>query len=243
MTDYRNTLYKNYVSTFKDGTGAVEPRCARIADYHKRNFISKIQNLPKNSLIIDLGCGAGQLLQSLSEAGFKNIRGIDCSPEQVARAQSNNLDVVCDDVFTYLRELEIKASAIFAIDFIEHFTKEELFTLGNQVMKNLEPGGLFIMQTPNGKSPNALRNIYGDMTHMTILSDESAEQWLKGIGFEIAETKSSEHARTSWRDYLRISIRSFLLKSQQLRLFFITGRKESSLGENLLVVARKASYT
>jgi 2-polyprenyl-3-methyl-5-hydroxy-6-metoxy-1,4-benzoquinol methylase len=41
----------------------------------------------RNVAILDLGCGHGALIHLARQEGYKNIRGVDGSPEQVAAAK------------------------------------------------------------------------------------------------------------------------------------------------------------
>jgi SAM-dependent methyltransferase len=38
-------------------------------------------NVPNNSILLDIGCGKGRVLMIASEFGFKEVRGVDFSPE------------------------------------------------------------------------------------------------------------------------------------------------------------------
>ena len=75
------------------------------------------------------------------------------------------------------------------MDIIEHFKKEELFDLLTLIYQALRPGGLFIIQTPNGDGllPNYV--IYGDLTHFTILSPLSLKHILTFTGFTEIKVK------------------------------------------------------
>ncbi len=57
----------------------------------RHTILSMIENLPKDSKIIDIGCSGGVLLNALKSHGFSNITGIDFSPEAIDKCKKNNI--------------------------------------------------------------------------------------------------------------------------------------------------------
>lgn len=106
----------------------------------------------------------------LHSEGFTNVKGIDLSAEQVRLARERGLAVEVANAVTYLETTPETFDAILALDFVEHFSKAELLSLMPLIYSRLNPGGLLILQTPNGQGlfPNQI--IYGDFTHLTIFS-------------------------------------------------------------------------
>lgn len=241
MKDFRSSLYSSYVSQFKGRSGIFDTHNPRVVAYYEKNYLPVFENLSPDAPILELGCGNGQFLAVLKEAGFQCCKGIDVSEEQVDLARQQGLPVSSEDVFEYLENLSGKYSAIVAVDFFEHFSKAELLQLGSLLVEALEAGGILILQTPNGKSPFALRNIYGDLTHLTIFSDESAGQWLAAAGFSRIRASSPEPVSINCKDTIRRVARKLVLCCLRWKTFLVTGRRESVLGENLMVVAEKNS--
>jgi predicted TPR repeat methyltransferase len=68
--------------------------------------------------ILDLGCGHGALVHLARQAGYRNIRGVDVAPEQVAAAKRLGIDeVVQKDLMETLRSLADEAQdCIVAFD-------------------------------------------------------------------------------------------------------------------------------
>ena len=58
--------------------------------YHRQlhHYWDKFLNIPKDSEILDLGCGWGDILLFLKNKGFTNCYGIDSSPQHVEIAKS-----------------------------------------------------------------------------------------------------------------------------------------------------------
>lgn len=241
IEDFRKSLYSSYVSKFKRSSAATLDNVPRRRAYHQRNFLSLMAELGKDDPVLELGCGAGKLLKSLKENGYTNCRGIDVSQEQVAIAEQNGVSAECTDVFRYLEDNSAAFKGIIAVDFFEHFNKNEVIRLGTLLHSALCENGILILQTPNGKSPYALRNIYGDLTHLTIFSDESIKQWLHAAGFAEIRVASSVPANLTLGDKLRGLARSLMLSCWRWKAFIVTGRMETVVGENLVAVAKRGS--
>lgn len=239
MDDFRKPLYDSYVSLFKKPSENKAHDGARLAQYNRKNFIGLISQYSKDVEILDLGCGSGRLLAALQGDGWFNAKGIDVSSEQIVSAVAAGIPAVCEDAFEYLRKNKGRYHIIFAIDFVEHFSRDEVLTLGQLIFEGLRPGGFLIIQTPNGKSPFALRNIYGDLTHLCIFSDESIRQWLKGSGFTHIKAESPSIVSLGWKDKIRGFLRAVIITLTRLIYFIVTSRREKNIGENLLVQAKK----
>ena len=65
----------------------------------------------------------------------------------------------------------------------EHFSRNELLRLTPLLYAALEPGGRLLVQTANGAGLFARQVIYGDLTHMTVLTPNSLAQLLRPVGF------------------------------------------------------------
>ena len=192
MKDYRSILYEKYVSQFKEHAGTLRPEERnRLWTAFEYRYLPYITDMNSSCRILELGCGPGYLLQFLKEQGFHNVQGIDVSAEQVGIAKELGCDAIEADVFEYLLSSEGVYDVIIAVDFVEHFYREELIELLGKVEQAVRPGGCFILQTPNGEGLFSRQMIYGDLTHCTILTPNSLKQVLQFAGFvevEFSET-------------------------------------------------------
>jgi 2-polyprenyl-3-methyl-5-hydroxy-6-metoxy-1,4-benzoquinol methylase len=184
MKDIREPIYRRYYSTFKRGEPRERFGFLHLKLWYNEKYLPLLKGQKRDEPLLDLGCGQGFMLRYLKSAGFTDLTGIDISEEQVEKAKSNGFNAINADAFTYLKENENRFGIIVAIDLIEHFKKEELFELLNLIHRGLKPGGLFVMQTPNGEGLMPGYVIYGDLTHFTILSPLSLKHILTVTGFE-----------------------------------------------------------
>src|SRR5215831_768004 len=184
-TDFRKRLYDRYVSEFKGAevaySAAGERNWRTWADRRLRPFLA---DLPRSSRVLELGCGPGWMLAYLRDLGFGSVEGIDISQEQVDLATSRGVSARVADVFRTLEESPNAYDLVIAIDFVEHFSKDELSRLVPLVRSALRPGGAFVVQTPNGEGLFPRQIIYGDFTHLTILTPNSLEQLFRIHGFD-----------------------------------------------------------
>lgn len=182
--ELREVLYGSYRSGFKAVDEVVPAPLTRGQTAALRQFIDPfLVGLPKSAAILDLGCGDGALLAHLRAGGFTNASGVDGSVEQARAAQARGVSAEQGDLFEALAAAPAAFDAILMIDVIEHMTKPELARLGRLLRSALRPGGLLIVQTPNGEGIGAGRIVHGDLTHETIFNESSLGQYLRAFGF------------------------------------------------------------
>ena len=77
------------------------------------------------------------------------------------------MDIVEADAIGWL-EAQPPASleVVFAIDFIEHISKDDFMRVLQAGHRALAPGGLMIFRYPNGDSPFVGLNLFNDITHV-----------------------------------------------------------------------------
>ena len=194
--EFRNRAYGCYVSGFKQAVTTSNAgdliSAQRYRRYLNRRLTPWLQAMPKNASIADLGCGDGMLLRVFQEMGFENLQGVEASPEMHRLCQVTFPAVEQGDLRAYLRNKVGAFNVIALFDVLEHFTREEAVELLEEVNAALRPGGLFLLQLPNGDSPFAQAVFAGDITHETLYTRGSLSHLLTMGGFELIEV--DEHS-------------------------------------------------
>jgi SAM-dependent methyltransferase len=185
--DYREQYYGKYFST------QVQPRGGLLSQQDQFNWIKgtlqRIQKwLPedRHAPILDVGCGTGMLLSLYTQLGYKDLTGIDISPEQVALSKilCPEAAIVQDDVKEFLANKVEQYFLISAFDIIEHFRKDEIMPILALLFRALQPGGRLILQMPNAESPWFGSVAYGDFTHEWFFTPTGLEAVLCMTGFD-----------------------------------------------------------
>jgi SAM-dependent methyltransferase len=184
METYRERIYQYYVT-------AMERDCAISRDWlrsrepYLRHIIRQHFPQDRKARILDLGCGHGTLLYFCRLEGYDQVSGVDRSPQQAAKARELGIEGVQQgDLLTTLRTLpDASQDVVIAYDVIEHFSKEELLPLIDEVRRVLRSGGRWLIHAPNGESPFHGRIRYGDFTHENIFTRDSLAQVLMASGF------------------------------------------------------------
>ena len=115
--------------------------------------------------VLDIGCGRGELLELLRDAGVP-ARGVDLDPGMVARCVEKDLDVVLGDGVAALEALPDESlGAVFCAQVIEHLPYADFQRLFALAVRRVRPGGCFIAETVNPHSAIALKHFWLDLTH------------------------------------------------------------------------------
>ncbi len=105
QTDFRNELYKRYDSTYKIHISNFDEQLIQnMWQWFDKKYLPLISSYPKESRILELGCGRGYLLEYLRKKGFKNLKGIDISEEQISLARKKGFDVEIADATEFLQK-------------------------------------------------------------------------------------------------------------------------------------------
>jgi O-antigen chain-terminating methyltransferase len=146
-----------------------------------------VEDFREAAPVLDIGCGRGELLALLREAGIE-ARGIDADADMVAFARGESLDVEQADLLEYLERVDAGSlGGIFMGQVVEHLPPAVLVRALELAAQKLRPGGVLVAETINPLSPIALRNYYADLTHAQPLVPETLELLARQSGF--AETE------------------------------------------------------
>ncbi len=183
-------------------TVAAQPSAAAVPDYfafesRMRGSVEAIRERQRRYVedfreaapVLDAGCGRGELVQLLSEAGIP-ARGIDADADMVAYARGEGLDVEQADLVQYLEGLEDGSlGGIFMGQVVEHLPVGVLVRALSLTAVKLRPAGLLVAETINPLSPIALRNYFADLTHAQPLVPQTLELLARQSGFDETEIR------------------------------------------------------
>jgi SAM-dependent methyltransferase len=148
-----------------------------------------LDDLRDHAPVLDVGCGRGELLALLRDAGVE-ARGVDADADMAAYARGEGLDVEQADLLAYLDvQPDASLGAIFAGQVVEHLPPPALVRFLELAHAKLREGGLLIAETINPLSPLALRHYFADLTHAQPLVPETLAQLVRNAGFAAVETR------------------------------------------------------
>jgi len=134
--------------------------------------------------VIDLGCGRGELLELLREAGIA-ARGVEASASAVSECRAKGLEVAQGDLVDYLeREAAGTLGAVFAAQVAEHLPPARLTALLAAAHRALAKDGLLVLETVNVASAFAFHDVFiRDLTHERPLHPETLRFLAAAAGF------------------------------------------------------------
>ena len=129
-------------------------------------FIRPLAEIYAGVQTLDLGCGRGEWLELLVEAGF-DARGVDLDDGMLAECRTRGLNVQTQDALTALKSLPDASQAIVSgFQFAEHIPFEVLQEVVREALRVLRPAGLLVLETPNPENVVVgTTNFYLDPTH------------------------------------------------------------------------------
>lgn len=133
--------------------------------------------------VADIGCGHGEMLTLLAQAGH-TVSGVDVDPGMVAACRAQGLDVQLGDAVAWLDAHPQGFDAVFSSNVIEHLPAETVVAWTAAAYRALRPGGLLLFATPNPESIVVqLHEFWRDPTHVRLYSRQLLEFFLTDAGF------------------------------------------------------------
>jgi hypothetical protein len=138
--------------------------------------------------VVDLGCGDGDFVALLREAGHDAV-GVDADPKVCTALRSQGIPVVEQDVFAYLSTAsDGSADGIFSAHLVEHLPYLKVLELATQAYRVLRPGGVIVLATPDVRSLYThLESFYLHFGHVSFYHPRLLCFFLEQAGFTGAE--------------------------------------------------------
>lgn len=117
--------------------------------------------------IVDVGCGRGEFLQLLRDAGLRAY-GVDQSAVMVARCRELGLDAREGDAIEHLESAPAGSlGGVFAAQVLEHLSPTDVIAFIELAQRALAPGGVLVIETLNPQSLSTYTGpLYVDLGHL-----------------------------------------------------------------------------
>jgi SAM-dependent methyltransferase len=176
-----------------------------------------------NAVAIDLGCGRGEWLELLGEAGFA-AEGVDLDEGMLAACRERGLKVMNGDALAALRARpEASVAVVSAFHLVEHISFDQVQILITEALRVLQPGGLLVLETPNPENlVVGASSFYDDPSHLRPLPP-------KLLAFAV------EHSGFARHNVLRLQEAKYLHGAAPVQLFDVL----AGVSPDYAVVAQK----
>lgn len=177
-----------------------------------------METIPKESKILDMGCGKGWVTNYLYELGFKNIIGSDVNKKHLEIASGNfpNLKFInISGADNNLKKMyKNYFDVIISIEVIEHIYEPHIFI--DNCFEILKYNGILFLSTPyhrylknliislSGKFDNHFQplNKYG---HIKFWSKNTIRKLLYKQGFKVGEIKGAGRLPYLWKTMVTVA--------------------------------------
>jgi SAM-dependent methyltransferase len=167
-------------NSFRGSEESVRERQSRYVDRYRGR-----------SAVVDLGCGRGEFLELLRDAGV-DATGIDLDRSMVEHCRRKGLRVERRDALEYLAsEADASVDGVFAAQVIEHLPATDLVRLIRQCHRVLMPGGILALESVNPEALITFAEFYIDPTHVRPYHPQAVQWLLEHEGFAEVEVELS----------------------------------------------------
>lgn len=243
MEEYKIRLYNAYVSSGQAALGEINDPNILFSNnrfYIQHLIDNYLSNIPKNSRIVDVGCGHGAHIYFLHKNNYTNIYGFDISKEQINLGHKIGVkSIEHKSIEQFCKDNKDPVDVFLLIDLLEHLTYNELFTLLDKLYLQLGNNGKLVIHVPNAEGIFGMQIRYGDLTHETAFTPKSINQLLTTIGFTQIVCYEDKPIVHGVKSFVRRVLWELLTLKFRLLAMAETGTTNNILSRNMLVVAKK----
>lgn len=149
-----------------------------------------VQLLAGAAPVLDLGCGRGEMLEALRDAGVE-ARGVDSDPAMAAACRRLGFAIEEGDAVAALRAARSGSlGGVTAIHLVEHLPVSGWMQLVEAAATALRAGGVLLVETPNPESLRVGAGLFwADPTHRAPVHPDALAFVAKAVGLEVLEVR------------------------------------------------------
>ena len=189
MIDINNTLDLVKLKFYNEWLYTAHIYAEGDSQFHKtltgqviEQYITPL-NLPKDSKILDLGCGPGYFLDTMKEQGYNDLTGVTLSPEDIKICKDKGHTIKEYDL-SFLPQKDGYYDESVDFLFLRHALEHSPYPIFSLMEYNrvLKQGGKIYIEVP---APDCERKHEWNINHYSILGEQQLAALLERTGFTI----------------------------------------------------------
>ncbi len=232
------------------GDGAFYEELAKNSYYYTKDkwefseALRILSDQPRDTRILEIGCGSGEFLEMCRESGFENVSGIEFNERALSLCRQKGLDVT-DQRIEDIAASDERYDFVCAFQVLEHVPDPVGFL--RDASQALSKGGKLIVCTPNAGS--FLCRFQWNLLdlpphHMSRWDESSYQKMTELLGLDLNEIRLEPLARYHYKFFAASMVEHLPKKSVKRRLGKLAARagfalypwKRSIPGHSMMVV-------